>query len=141
MEELKAYLYVGRPIRLSSARTVKFVLMPVLVIALCVAASYFIYTTDPELGRMILPVMVVWAVLACGTALPMLLLSHMTIIDGTLCARICGVINRKYSKDEITRVWRKKDQIIIGLRGNRRQSMLDTPEARKILERLQIPVQ
>ncbi len=140
MEELKAYLYVERPFRLTSMRTIRLVLMPLLFLPLCVGGVYYIYTLDAELARSILPILAVCAVVAYGFTVPLLWLSHMTIQDETLCVRICGVITKKYSKDSITRVWRDKDQLIIGLHGNQRLTLLDSPEARKLLERLQIPV-
>ena len=140
MEELKAYLYVERPFRLTSKRTARLFLVPLLSLLLCAGAMYYVYTMDAQLAQRVLPILAVWSVVTYGLIVPLIWLSHMTIDGETLCVRVCGVFTKKYSKDDITRVWKENGQIIIGLRGNRRLSLLDSTNARKILERLRVPI-
>lgn len=117
-----------------------WLLVDVCYLLVWLVIAYFLYTVDPEMAKQLAILFAVWAVLGLAYLVPFFLRTYMTIRDGQLAICHCGVLTVKYEKDRIVRVRVNGKKLVIGLRGDKRISLLDSPEARRIFERLQIPI-
>ena len=63
-----------------------------------------------------------------------LLRSHITIDDGVLVCKYAGFIPRRIAGNAVDRVSREQGNLVLYSKGQQILSVMDCPEARKVLE-------